>query len=393
MDSALPDNPAPEATAKVRLSGPEWELEAHIRVPLGPARLERLLPALHGLANTMVDSVTEAVEQEGQRITCRAGCGACCRQLVPIAAVEAYRIAALVAGLPEPQRTQTRQRFDAAAAAFERAGMLESLLHPESLPAPEVAPFAIRYFQQGVACPFLEAESCSIHPDRPIVCREYLVTSPAENCGQIPNAAIDRVPMPLKVSLALMRTDRPAEAAGLPAVDPAGGGGALGGVASRCVDAADRPGVAPRVLRPPDRQEHGGRGSGVRTDGGRLPRGVRPGCCSEAAPAMSRSLPSAAACDSDPPETATPPAGPAGGVEHPYDAAFWKACLANFLVTVALATLYRYADFIALLGGTNCTWAGSSASGWSAACRCGCLSAAGSTAMARGWSGWRPLAC
>jgi Fe-S-cluster containining protein len=32
-------------------------------------------------------------------------------------------------------------------------------------------------------CPFLEDESCSIHPDRPLVCREYLVTSPAELCA------------------------------------------------------------------------------------------------------------------------------------------------------------------------------------------------------------------
>ena len=34
------------------------------------------------------------------------------------------------------------------------------------------------YFRLGIACPFLEDESCSIHPDRPIACREYLVTSP-----------------------------------------------------------------------------------------------------------------------------------------------------------------------------------------------------------------------
>ncbi|HEY5241787.1 MAG TPA: YkgJ family cysteine cluster protein [Polyangiaceae bacterium] len=30
---------------------------------------------------------------------------------------------------------------------------------------------------ETVSCPFLEEESCSIHPDRPPICREYLVTS------------------------------------------------------------------------------------------------------------------------------------------------------------------------------------------------------------------------
>lgn len=55
-----------------------------------------------------------------------------------------------------------------------------------------------------------------------------------------------------------------------------------------------------------------------------------------------------------PPESPTPAAGPpAASLDHPYDAAFWKACLANLLATVAIATLFRYADFVTLLGGTE----------------------------------------
>lgn len=43
----------------------------------------------------------------------------------------------------------------------------------------------------------------------------------------------------------------------------------------------------------------------------------------------------------------------AARAEDAYDASFWKAFLANSLVTVAVAVLYRYADFIALLKGTE----------------------------------------
>jgi Fe-S-cluster containining protein len=46
-----------------------------------------------------------------------------------------------------------------------------------------------------VACPFLEDESCSIHPDRPIACREYLVTSPAENCARPSAETVRMVPL------------------------------------------------------------------------------------------------------------------------------------------------------------------------------------------------------
>ena len=48
--------------------------------------------------------------------------------------------------------------------------------------AEERTELAYEYFKHGIACPFLEDESCSIHPDRPMACREYLVSSPAENC-------------------------------------------------------------------------------------------------------------------------------------------------------------------------------------------------------------------
>lgn len=44
---------------------------------------------------------------------------------------------------------------------------------------------------------------------------------------------------------------------------------------------------------------------------------------------------------------------PTGRAESLYDASFWKAFLANSLVTVGVAVLYRYADFVTLLGGTE----------------------------------------
>ena len=38
------------------------------------------------------------------------------------------------------------------------------------------------YFELGLACPFLEQESCSIHDERPTLCREYSVVTPASRC-------------------------------------------------------------------------------------------------------------------------------------------------------------------------------------------------------------------
>lgn len=49
--------------------------------------------------------------------------------------------------------------------------------------------------------------ACSIHPDRPLVCREYHVTTPAANCARLYQAQIDRVDPALRLGEVLARTD------------------------------------------------------------------------------------------------------------------------------------------------------------------------------------------
>jgi Fe-S-cluster containining protein len=49
------------------------------------------------------------------------------------------------------------------------------------------------YFTFGIACPFLEDESCSIHTVRPVTCREYLVTSPPEFCASASGEGVRNV--------------------------------------------------------------------------------------------------------------------------------------------------------------------------------------------------------
>lgn len=110
----------------------------------------------------------------------------------------------LVAGLPEPRRSIVRARFAEARAAVERTGLLDALQHPESCNDDLVA-VGLKYFQLGMPCPFLEDESCSIHPDRPLTCREYLVTSPSEHCARPSAADVRRVPLPTSIWRALAR--------------------------------------------------------------------------------------------------------------------------------------------------------------------------------------------
>lgn len=194
------------ATLKMSIAG--RSLEAQVQVPEGPARPRQLLPLLQSLTDAIVDISSDLVAQQGKKISCRAGCGACCRQLVPISQAEAYRLADLVEQLPEPRRMEVRRRFADVAQRLGAAGMLQKLCEPNNVPEDALQPIGMDYFRLGIPCPFLEDESCSIHPDRPLACREYLVTSPAEQCQQPSARAIDRVDLPMKVSGALLRLER-----------------------------------------------------------------------------------------------------------------------------------------------------------------------------------------
>lgn len=195
----------------VRVEGIPMEFE--ITVPAIPVKPHRMLPIFHQMANSFVEVGVDVVKKEGKSISCKAGCGACCRQAVPIAEVEVYQIAELVNNLPEPRRTRVRQRFRDAAEHFHRIGWFERFLEHQRK-APEKEPdeairegiaIVLEYFHQGIPCPFLEDESCSIHPNRPVACREYLVTTPAINCANPTPEGIRLVDLLIKPSRALRR--------------------------------------------------------------------------------------------------------------------------------------------------------------------------------------------
>jgi Fe-S-cluster containining protein len=182
-------------------------------VPRGPSRPIRYLPLFRAIADAVVERAEHAAEKAGRSISCKAGCGACCRQLVPISATEAHFLRDLVEDLPPPRRRIVERRFADARARLAEAGMLDRLLSPGPLTDPEFSALGLEYFALGIACPFLEEESCSIHPERPVICREFLVTSPAELCARPAAGQHERLFIEGDVSQALNRLqseERPA---------------------------------------------------------------------------------------------------------------------------------------------------------------------------------------
>ena len=184
-------------------------LELNFRVPSKPVKLRRMLPVFQQFSNRFNEIPIESLKAEGKEISCKAGCGACCRHAVPISESEAIDLLDVLDAMPEERQAEIRLRFAHGMEKLNAISFFER--YEKRKDESELAKLILEYFAQGIPCPFLENESCSIHGSRPISCRDYLVTSPAKNCASLTGEGVDRVKYQYNVKKAFFAINRDPE--------------------------------------------------------------------------------------------------------------------------------------------------------------------------------------
>lgn len=174
------------------------------RLPPGAIRLDQTLPVLRELDDRAIDA---AVEHKGVPVSCAKGCSACCHAPpVPVTPPEAYALLLLVEAMPEKRRTEVRAAFADRVQRLRGAGLdRHFLVRDPNLTADQARAIAREYFSLGLVCPFLSGEACGIYADRPFVCRQYLVTSPAALCANPFENQVAPVPVPIRPATAMLR--------------------------------------------------------------------------------------------------------------------------------------------------------------------------------------------
>jgi Fe-S-cluster containining protein len=197
---------AQSTTGTIRLLVRGRPVEMTLTVPVDPVPPQEMLPVVRQMTHAIIDAMVGQVVEQGETVSCKAGCVACCHQLIPVAPVEAHRLAELVTAMPEARQAEIRGRFDEVKLRLAEAGLLDPLLDPALRGDRSLREIGLAYMQQVIPCPFLDGgSSCAIYQERPLSCREYLVTSPAENCWRPSAETVRQVPMPARVSNALIR--------------------------------------------------------------------------------------------------------------------------------------------------------------------------------------------
>jgi Fe-S-cluster containining protein len=213
MMSVDPAAKSSTVSATFTISDESFNCSFRVTVPAGPATLADLLPIARSLSDAIVQATVTTVEQAGEKISCGNGCSACCNILIAVSEVEAQRISDLVQALPEPRKGVVLRRFSEARDQLERASLLEPLQTPERCTKADYARLDDEYFRLGVPCPFLEQQSCSIYEERPLTCREHLVTSPPALCAQVGSTGVRKVKLPFTVFNAIARVGVPSQGA------------------------------------------------------------------------------------------------------------------------------------------------------------------------------------
>lgn len=197
----------------INIETPDGKLPpAKVRVRDVPTRLASLVPSMHQLCNGIVGLAIRREESFGSIITCRAGCGVCCHQLVPISAPEAFFLRDYLNSLTPERRVRTEERFSKIEDIMKSAGLIERLMNLEKTQEHEA--IARDYFHLKMQCPFLEENSCSIYQYRPFACREYNVVSPSDLCADPFSNPIQKIKIPMNMTTATARLA--AELYGLP---------------------------------------------------------------------------------------------------------------------------------------------------------------------------------
>lgn len=191
----------------VSLNTPAGQCTSSIEVPTSFVPVSALVQSMRRLGEQALALEEKKSLAAGATISCRMGCAACCRMLVPISAPEAFALKEAIGKLPPQHHQAIVQRVAEARSRIEQAGLLARLteiaeterqLTDEEFDAVNRAYYALR-----TPCPFLENETCSIYQDRPAACRELLVTTPAELCQDLAANPVRPLPVAVRMSTAL----------------------------------------------------------------------------------------------------------------------------------------------------------------------------------------------
>jgi Fe-S-cluster containining protein len=192
---------------EVTLNTPAGRLTTALDVPTAFIPITAVVPIARRLGEEAAHLEEHRVRENGRTISCRMGCAACCRMLVPVSPPEAFALRRYVEQLPADRRAIVSKRLADSQMLLQAHGLWDRLWSVadarQAVSDEELDPLNRTYYALRHPCPFLENEMCSIYEARPAACRELQVTSPAEYCEDLVSNPVVALPVSMRIGTIL----------------------------------------------------------------------------------------------------------------------------------------------------------------------------------------------
>ncbi|HUS73102.1 MAG TPA: YkgJ family cysteine cluster protein [Sedimentisphaerales bacterium] len=184
------------------------ELNFHIDVGKGQARLADIVPLARTICTEITNVVVENIHGDGGHIPCCEGCAACCGPyLVPLSVPEVLRLKDEISAAQEHQR---QSMFRACLLSAQRIlsqeppkSLMSQTAESSKVSSAELDLVSSWYASLKLTCPFLYNNVCTIYEQRPLACREHFVKGSADACeGECSTAEVVEMPVQLPNALA-----------------------------------------------------------------------------------------------------------------------------------------------------------------------------------------------
>jgi Fe-S-cluster containining protein len=167
---------------------PKLNKSIELTIPDKLVCIAEIVPFVHFIADQIVKT---AIDHSSLPITCGKGCGVCCNQLVPLSIPEVFFIVEQLRVMPPQERFPILSRFDVTEKQLIASNFIQTLRTIDQIRNDRT--IAEHYFNMNIQCPFLDEQSCTIHPWRPVVCREFNALSEPKLCADPFNNKISSI--------------------------------------------------------------------------------------------------------------------------------------------------------------------------------------------------------
>jgi len=175
-------------------------VQFHINVAAKQATLADIVPLARRLSTKLTNLFLGSLRENGQSVPCRKGCSACCSYLIPLSIPEVFRLRGELLAMPaDYSRGILRACLDTAEKILDSRSQTTYLESFSESGQSQISQMSKWYAGLKLACPFLSDGLCMLYEQRPLACREHLITGSSFFCqpdhGGEPNVAA----MPISV--------------------------------------------------------------------------------------------------------------------------------------------------------------------------------------------------